>query len=69
MFTIPNQSSIPKAYTHFPDEGQPEDQRLMPSGNGGRLVDCMEEFVEYTILMRLTLVSLLIVSTKELRRD
>ncbi|KAJ9360446.1 hypothetical protein DTO027B9_1430 [Paecilomyces variotii] len=52
MFTIPNQSSIPKAYTHFPDEGQPGDQRLMPSGNRDRLVDCMEEFVKYTILMR-----------------
>ncbi|KAI2726481.1 hypothetical protein CBS147354_4196 [Penicillium roqueforti] len=52
MFTIPNQSSIPKAYTQFPDEGQPEDQRLMPSGNRDRLVDCMEEFVKYTILMR-----------------
>ena len=52
MFTITNQSSIPKAYTHFPDEGQPGDQRLMPSGNRDRLVDCMEEFVKYTILMR-----------------
>ncbi|KOS38956.1 hypothetical protein ACN38_g10216 [Penicillium nordicum] len=52
MFTIPNQSSIPRAYTQFPDEGQPEDQRLMPSGNRDRLVDCMEEFVKYTILMR-----------------
>ncbi|KAI2730300.1 hypothetical protein CBS147332_2152 [Penicillium roqueforti] len=52
MFAIPNQSSIPKAYTHFPDEGQPGDQRLMPSGNRDRLVDCMEEFVKYTILMR-----------------
>lgn len=52
MFTIPNQSSIPKAYTHFPNEGQPEDQRLMPSGNRDRLVDCMEEFVKYTILMQ-----------------
>lgn len=52
MFTIPNQSSIPQAYTQFPDEGQPGDQRLMPSGNRDRLVDCMEEFVKYTILMR-----------------
>ncbi|OQD87178.1 hypothetical protein PENANT_c006G00156 [Penicillium antarcticum] len=52
MFTIPNQSSIPRAYTQFPDEGQPEDQRLMPSGNRDRLVDCMEEFVKYTVLMR-----------------
>lgn len=24
----------------------------MPSGNRDRLVDCMEEFVKYTILMR-----------------
>ncbi|KAL5359883.1 flavoprotein-like protein [Aspergillus floccosus] len=52
MFVIPNQSSIPKAYTQFPDEGQPDDQRLMASGNRDRLVDCMEEFVKYTILMR-----------------
>ncbi|CRG89583.1 arsenical resistance protein ArsH [Talaromyces islandicus] len=52
MFTIPNQSSIPMAYTHFPDEGQPEDQRLKYSSNRDRLVDCMEEFVKYTILMR-----------------
>jgi arsenic resistance protein ArsH len=52
MFTITNQSSIPQAYTHFPDEGQPGDQRLKPSGNRDRLVDCMEEFVKYTILMR-----------------
>ncbi|KAL2013191.1 hypothetical protein VTN00DRAFT_716 [Thermoascus crustaceus] len=52
MFTIPNQSSIPKAYTHFPDEGHPNDQRLMPSGNRDRLVDCMEEFVKYTLIMR-----------------
>ncbi|KAL4891500.1 flavoprotein-like protein [Aspergillus ambiguus] len=52
MFVIPNQSSIPKAYTHFPDEGQPDNQRLMPSGNRDRLVDCMEEFVKYTLVMR-----------------
>lgn len=52
MFTITNQSSIPKAYTHFPDEGQLGDQRLLPSPNRDRLVDCMEEFVKYTILMR-----------------
>lgn len=52
MFTIANQFSIPKAYAHFPDEGKPEDQPLMSSGNRDRLVDCMEEFVKYTILMR-----------------
>ncbi|EFR04144.1 arsenic resistance protein ArsH [Nannizzia gypsea CBS 118893] len=52
MFTITNQSSIPMAYTHFPDEGQAGDQRLKPSSNRDRLVDCMEEFVKYTVLMR-----------------
>ncbi|KAL4881803.1 flavoprotein-like protein [Aspergillus karnatakaensis] len=52
MFTIPNQSSIPMAYTHFPDEGSPGDQRLRASGNRDRLVDCMEEFVKCTIVMR-----------------
>ncbi|KAL4819347.1 flavoprotein-like protein [Aspergillus spinulosporus] len=52
MFTIPNQSSIPQAYTHFPEEGEPGDQRLKASSNRDRLVDCMEEFVKYTKLMR-----------------
>lgn len=52
MFTIPNQSSIPKAYTQFLEEGQPGDQRLLPSGNRERLMDCMEELVKYTILMK-----------------
>lgn len=50
MFTIPNQSSIPKAYTQFSEEA--EGSRLMPSDNRDRLVDCMEEFVKYTIIMR-----------------
>ncbi|KAH7382276.1 flavoprotein-like protein [Pyrenochaeta sp. MPI-SDFR-AT-0127] len=53
MFTIPNQSSIPMAYTQFTDENATEGgSRLMPSGNRDRLVDCMEEFVKYTIVMR-----------------
>ncbi|KAK9321291.1 flavoprotein-like protein [Lipomyces orientalis] len=53
MFTIPNQSSIPKAYTQFTDGDAAEGgSRLMPSGNRDRLVDCMEEFVKYTIIMR-----------------
>ena len=51
MFCIPNQSSLPKAYTQFTDEGD-ETSRLLPSGNRDRLVDCMEEFVKYTIVMR-----------------
>jgi arsenic resistance protein ArsH len=52
MFTIPDQSSIPKAYTQFPEEGQPADQRLIPSSKRDLLVDCMEELVKYTILTR-----------------
>jgi arsenic resistance protein ArsH len=53
MFAIPNQSSIPKAYTQFTDGDAAEGgSRLMASGNRDRLVDCMEEFVKYTILMR-----------------
>lgn len=54
MFTIPNQSSLPKAYTQFEDEGGDGSgkSRLLPSGNRERLVDCMEEFVKYTILLR-----------------
>jgi len=47
MFTIPNQSSLPKAYTQFSDAG-----RLSASGNRDRLVDCMEELVKYTWVMR-----------------
>ncbi|KAI5364750.1 Putative Flavoprotein-like superfamily [Septoria linicola] len=61
MFAIPNQSSVPKAYTQFTDAVEASDERyveleggsrLMPSGNRDRLVDCMEEFVKYTIVMR-----------------
>ncbi|KAK5135500.1 hypothetical protein LTR08_005135 [Meristemomyces frigidus] len=64
MFTIPNQSSVPKAYTQFTDILDPAStsdeayvaaeggSRLLPSGNRDRLVDCMEEFVKYTIIMR-----------------
>jgi len=62
MFTIPNQSSVPKAYTQFTDAQDSADtdayieaeggSRLMQSGNRDRLVDCMEEFVKYTIIMR-----------------
>ena len=50
MFTIPNQSSIPIAYKQFTEEDA--GSRLMPSGNRDRLVDCMEELVKYTIVMR-----------------
>ncbi|EKG17556.1 NADPH-dependent FMN reductase [Macrophomina phaseolina MS6] len=53
MFVIPNQSSVPKAYAQFTAADAPEGgSRLLPSGNRDRLVDCMEEFVKYTIVMR-----------------
>lgn len=62
MFLIPNQSSVPQAYTQFTDAVEPSDEekyleaeggsRLKASGNRDRLVDCMEEFVKYTIVMR-----------------
>lgn len=50
MFAIPNQSSVPKAYTQF--TGEAEGSRMMASPNRDRLVDCMEELVKYTIVMR-----------------
>ncbi|KAI5475919.1 hypothetical protein MNV49_000692 [Pseudohyphozyma bogoriensis] len=46
MFTIPNQSSIPKAWTQF----TPSD-RLLPSSNRDRLVDVCEELVKVTVLL------------------
>lgn len=49
MFTIPNQSSVPMAWTQFTEE---TGYRMKPSGNRDRVVDCMEEFVKYTIMMR-----------------
>jgi len=56
MFVIPNQSSVPKAYTQFTSESSEDTDeggsRMIPSGNRERIVDCMEEFVKYTILMR-----------------
>ena len=54
MFTITNQSSLPMAYKNFEDEGGDGSgkARLLPSGNRERLVDCIEEFVKYTIVMR-----------------
>lgn len=50
MFAIPNQSSVPMAYTQFTPEE--EGSRMMVSSNRDRLVDCMEELVKYTIVMR-----------------
>ncbi|KAJ2978754.1 hypothetical protein NQ176_g3644 [Zarea fungicola] len=50
MLVIANQSSVPKAYTQF--SSKEEGSRMLPSGNRDRLVDCMEELVKYTIIMR-----------------
>ena len=47
MFTIPNQSSVAKAFTEFDDAG-----RMKPSAYYDRLVDVMEELVKFTLLLR-----------------
>jgi len=50
MFTIPNQSSVPRAYTQFTSDS--EGSRMIASSNRDRLVDCMEELVKYSVVMR-----------------
>ncbi|KAI9892621.1 MAG: hypothetical protein M1814_001314 [Vezdaea aestivalis] len=54
MFTVPNQSSLPTAWKQFEDEGGDGSgkSRLLLSGNRERLVDCMEEFVKFTIILK-----------------
>lgn len=47
MVTIPNQSSVPKAWQEFDDEG-----RMKPSPLYDRVVDVMEEMVKFTLLVR-----------------
>jgi arsenical resistance protein ArsH len=47
MFTIPNQSSVAKAYEEF-DEGG----RMKPSSYYDRIVDVVEELVRFTVLLR-----------------
>lgn len=47
MVTIPNQSSVPKAYLEFDDAG-----RMKPSGYYDRVVDVMEELFKFTLLLR-----------------
>ncbi len=47
MVTIPNQSSVPKAFTEFDEAG-----RMHPSPYYNRLVDVMEELVKFTWLIR-----------------
>lgn len=47
MITIPNQSSVPKAFLEFNEDG-----RMKPSPYYNRMVDVMEELVKFTILTR-----------------
>ena len=47
MFTIPNQSSVAKAFNEFDEAG-----RMKPSSYYDRIVDVMEELVRFTVLLR-----------------
>jgi arsenic resistance protein ArsH len=47
MVTIPNQSSIAKAYEQFDEAG-----RMLPSPYYDRVVDVMEELLRFTLLLR-----------------
>lgn len=47
MFTLPNQSSVAKAWQEFDEAG-----RMRPSPCYERVVDVMEELVKFTLLLR-----------------
>lgn len=47
MITIPNQSSVAKAYEQFDEAG-----RMLPSPYYDRIVDVMEELMKFTLLTR-----------------
>lgn len=47
MVTIPNQSSVAKAFLEFDD-----DDRMKPSGYYNRMVDTIEELVKFTWMVR-----------------
>jgi arsenic resistance protein ArsH len=47
MITIPNQSSVPKAFLEFEENG-----RMKPTPFYNRMVDVMEELMKFTILTR-----------------
>ena len=47
MITIPNQSSVARAYEQFDEAG-----RMKPSAFYDRVVDVMEELMKFTLLTR-----------------
>ena len=47
LFTIPNQSSVPKAFLEFDEQG-----RMKSSPYYDRIVDVMEELMKFTLLLR-----------------
>ena len=47
LITVPNQSSVPKAFLEFD-----EDDRMKPSPYYNRIVDVVEELVKFTVLTR-----------------
>ncbi|GAA0523204.1 hypothetical protein GCM10009097_45900 [Pigmentiphaga daeguensis] len=47
MLTIPNQSSVPKAFLEFDEAG-----RMKPSSYYDRVVDVIEELMKFTLLTR-----------------
>ncbi len=47
MLTLPNQSSVPKAFLEFDEQG-----RMKPSAYYDRVVDVMEELMKFTRLLR-----------------
>lgn len=47
MLTIPNQSSVAKAFLEFEEDG-----RMKPSPYYNRIVDVVEELVKFTLLTR-----------------
>jgi arsenic resistance protein ArsH len=47
MLTIPNQSSVAKAFNEFDEVG-----RMKPSSHYDRVVDVMEELIKFTLLTR-----------------
>lgn len=47
MVTIPNQSSVAKAFLEFEEDG-----RMKPSAYYNRIVDVMEELMKFTLLLR-----------------